>query len=135
MARFIGKNLNLFTLGTEAHAAMIRECEIEIDADVQENRAIKDPWSYKEPGVKNWSITFSVGATSDVTYESNSKTNVTRLQNQIGSSFAVDVRSASGGTKYAGTGVLTRGRHSIPDSIQEGSYEIQGQGELVVTQL
>jgi hypothetical protein len=138
MARLIGRHLNLFTVASGAFVGTIRNCNIEKSFDTQENGALKDAFHYFVATKEDWRITFTVGATDDLAFDTSSKTNVTRLMGLLGTAVAFTVETASAannGTSYSGTGVLMRGTHDVPDGLQEGSFEIVPQSALTVSQL
>lgn len=134
MARQIGKNLNLFTVASGEFVGLIRTCEIERSFDTQENRALQDAFHYNVPVTEDWRITFTVAADDTLAFATNAKDAMTHLMFLVGTSVAFTVESSAAGTSYSGSGVLVRGTHSIPDGLQEGSFEITPQSALTVTQ-
>jgi hypothetical protein len=121
MPRLIGKNLALFDIESTHYLATIRNCQINLTYETQENRALKDTARYVVPVVQDWSIEFTTA--TDGTVDAT-------LMGLVGTS--VDFSVDSGGSAYSGTGLLNQAKHSIPDGLQEVSFVIEPQGALTL---
>lgn len=119
--RQLGRNLQVFTLGSFDLVASIRECEVERGFDVQENRALKDAVHYDQPITETWQITFRAAVdTADY--------NTPSLINSLGSSVAVNV-DLGAVTYSANPALLKSMSHSVPDGLQEINFVISNQGD------
>lgn len=143
MARLIGRDLSIWAIDasdpggtTEAstsYLATIREAEIDLNFDTQENRALKDPVHCNEAIVEDWRIRFRALQAAHPA-----------LWAAVGASvwFTIETSGAGdGGTRFGDTssggavlGLLQGGNLRIGDT-QEYEFTIVPKGESLKSEI